>query len=143
MAMYPSADIPVVQLSIDSTEPGVWHYELAQRLKPLRDEGVLILGSGNIVHNLELYDFHDPTPFQWAQRFTEKIKDFLASKDHSRICDWASLGSDAILSIPSPEHFLPLLYVIAQQSEGDHVQFLADRVIGSMGMTSVLIGPGN
>lgn len=141
MALYPDADIPVVQLSIDSVEPGAWHYQLAQRLKPLRDEGVLILGSGNIVHNLGLYDFHDPTPFQWAQRFTETIKGFLATQDHGRICDWASLGPDAVLSIPSPEHFLPLLYVIALQSEGDQVQFLTDKVIGSMGMTSVLIAP--
>ncbi len=143
MAMYPAADIPVVQLSIDRAEPGTWHYELARRLKPLRHEGVLILGSGNIVHNLALYDFHDPTPFAWGQRFTEMIKGLLATKDHVRICDWASLGPDAVLSIPSPEHFLPLLYVIAQQNDGDRVQFLADKVIGSMGMTSVLITPND
>ena len=142
MAMYPAADIPVVQLSIDSAEIGAWHYELAGRLKPLRDEGVLILGSGNIVHNLALWNWRDIAPSDWGLRFTEWIKDCLLREDHAAICAWPNLGADAILSVPSPEHFLPLLYVVAQQDKGELVQFLADRVIGTMGMTCLLIGHG-
>lgn len=140
LALFPDADVPVVQLSIDSAQPGAWHYELAKALVPLRDEGVLIVGSGNIVHNLMLYSFRDPTPFDWAIRFDDEIKRRLLARDHDAVVAWQDLGPDARLAVPTPEHYLPLLYAIAQRQDDDALAFFNASVVGSMAMTSLLIG---
>ena len=141
--VFPRADVPVVQLGIDETQPAPFHYELARRLAPLRDEGVLIVGSGNIVHNLHAYAWGRQVvePLDWAARFDARARELLAAKDHSPLVDYESLGRDATLSAPTPDHYLPLLYVIAQQREGEEVTFPVEGFDGgSISMLSVRIG---
>ena len=139
VAMYPDADVPVVQLSIDTSRPGRHHYALARQLAPLRDEGVLILGSGNIVHNLRLFDFRDPTPRDWAIRADAGIRAHVEARDHEWLADYPA-REEARLPVPTPEHYLPLLYAIALQQDGETAEFLNAEVQGSISMTSVLIG---
>ena len=138
-AMYPNADVPVVQLGIDTSQPGEHHYRLAKSLAPLRDEGVLVLGSGNIVHNLALWDWRNPNPLDWAQRFDASVKRRIATREHIELTDWLRMGEDARLSIPTPEHYLPLLYALALQRDGDRVRFFNEDVVGAISMTSVVI----
>jgi 4,5-DOPA dioxygenase extradiol len=138
--MYPEADIPVVQLGIDSHRPGAWHVALAQRLAPLRDEGVLVVASGDIVHNLRLFDWRDPSPLPWATRFRDRVNALIRSGDLAALADWPALGEDARLSIPTPEHYIPLLYALALARDGDALAFFNDDVIGSLSMTSLRIG---
>jgi 4,5-DOPA dioxygenase extradiol len=138
--MYPDADIPVVQFGIDSRRPGAWHVALAQRLMPLRDAGVLVIGSGDIVHNLRLFDWRDPTPLPWALRFRDQVNALIRNRDLAALADWPALGEDAALSIPTPEHYLPLLYAVALARDGDDLEYFNDEVIGSLSMTSLLIG---
>ncbi len=140
IAMYPAADVPVVQLSLDTGRPGSFHYTLARQLAPLRDEGVLIVGSGNIVHNLRLFDFDDPEPFPWAQRFDAMVRDRVLARDHESLMDYGALGPEARLAVPTPEHYLPLLYPLALQEPAESAGFFNERVIKSIAMTSVLIG---
>jgi len=136
--MYPQADVPVVQLSLDSRQPGPFHYALAKQLAPLRDEGVLILGSGNIVHNLRLADFGHDSGYDWAVRFDATVRGRIEASDHAALAVWDSLGPDARLSIPTPEHYLPLLYALGVQQPGDTVRlFNIGTVLGSISMTSV------
>ncbi|MBS0461116.1 MAG: 4,5-DOPA dioxygenase extradiol [Proteobacteria bacterium] len=142
-AMYPAADVPVVQLSIDTTMPGGHHYELAKQLAPLRDEGVLVLGSGNIVHNLALFDWRNQRPLDWAIRFDGAVKRRIGAREHIELADWPRMGADAHLAIPTPEHYLPLLYVLALQRDGDRARFFNEEVLGSLSMTSVVISAGN
>ena len=137
--MYPDADIPIVQLGIDSRRPGAWHVALAQRLAPLRDEDVLVVASGDIVHNLRLFDWHDQTPLPWALRFRERVNALINEGNLAALADWPALGEDAALSIPTPEHYLPLLYALALARSGDTLEFFNDDVIGSLSMTSLLI----
>jgi 4,5-DOPA dioxygenase extradiol len=139
---YPKADVPVVQLSIDETKPAQFHYELAKRLAPLRDEGVLIAGSGNVVHNLHEYAWGAPaTERDWASRFEARTKELLLAGIHAPLIDYASLGEDAMLSIPTEEHYLPLLYIAAQQRAGDAVTFPTEGIEGgSLSMLSVVVG---
>jgi 4,5-DOPA dioxygenase extradiol len=139
MAMYPDADVPVVQLSMDTSLPGRHHYALARQLAPLRDEGVLVVGSGNVVHNLRLFDFHDPTPRDWALRADAEIRGHVASGDHEALVEYPALD-EAHLPVPTPEHYLPLLYAIALQQDGESAEFFNTQVQGSISMTSVLIG---
>lgn len=138
-AMYPEADMPVVQLSLDESEPAAFHYRIAKDLAPLRDEEVLLLGSGNIVHNLRRFQFDRPEAFDWAVRFNEEVKQRIASFDHAALVAYEKLGREAQLSIPTPEHYLPLLYVLAQQGQHDDVAFFNDEVVSSISMTSVLV----
>jgi 4,5-DOPA dioxygenase extradiol len=141
--VFPAADVPVVQLSINEAEPAAFHYDLAKRLAPLRDEGVLIIGSGNIVHNLHTYAWgrHDVEPFDWASRFDEKARGFISAGDHQPLVNYESLGKDALLSAPTPDHYLPLLYVLAQQADSDEVSFPVSGFDGgSISMTAVRIG---
>jgi 4,5-DOPA dioxygenase extradiol len=138
--MYPDADIPTLQLSLDTAQPGAFHYRLGQELDALRDEGVLIFGSGNIVHNLRLFRFHDPAPADWAARADASIRSCIESGDHVALADWRGLGADVALGIPTPEHYLPLLYVLALQRKDDKVHIFNDTVISAISMTSVLIG---
>jgi 4,5-DOPA dioxygenase extradiol len=140
---FPAADIPVVQLSIDGAKPPRWHYETAQRLMPLRDEGVLVMGSGDIVHNLRaLARDADAKPYDWAERFDAAIRERIARGAHDAVIDYAKLGEDARLSVPTPEHYLPLLYCLALQQPGEALRFEAAGAIdiGSVSMTSVVIG---
>jgi 4,5-DOPA dioxygenase extradiol len=139
---FPDSDVPVVQLSMDASQPGAFHYELAARLAPLRDEGVLIVGSGNIVHNLGLIQWTgDAPPYDWAVRFDDSVRQHLEARDHASLIDYPSLGAHARLSVPTPEHFLPLLYVIALRREDDALTFPVSGIeYGSIGMRTVAIG---
>jgi len=130
--VFPQADIPVVQLSIDETQPPEFHYEIGKRLVPLRDEGVLIVGSGNIVHNLHTYAWGrtDVEAFDWAVRFEKQVRELLVGGDFAPLVAYESLGRDAMLSIPTPEHYLPLLYVIGASEESDQVSFPVEGVDG-------------
>ncbi|MDR3387086.1 MAG: 4,5-DOPA dioxygenase extradiol [Rudaea sp.] len=138
--MYPQADIPVLQLSLDTSQPGAYHYRLGQELGALRDEGVLILGSGNIVHNLRLFRFNDPAAADWAARADAAIRSRIESGDHPALADWRSLGADVALGIPTPEHYLPLLYALGAQRKGDKIHIFNDRVTSAISMTSVQVG---
>lgn len=138
--MYPEADIPVVPLSLSSLQPGAWHYDLARQLDPLRDEGVLVVGSGNIVHNLRYWRMGQTEPLDWAQRFDEDIAERIAEGHHEGMMGYETLGPDALLAVPTPEHYLPLLYVLGLQREGDAVEFINEDVVGPISMRSVLIG---
>ncbi|NJD61854.1 MAG: 4,5-DOPA dioxygenase extradiol [Deltaproteobacteria bacterium] len=141
--VFPRADIPVVQLSIDKRQPAEYHYEVGKRLAPLRDEGVLIVGSGNLVHNLHAYAWgrHGAEPFDWAVRFENQARDLLLSANDGPLIAYETLGRDADLSIPTPDHYLPLLYVIALRREGDPVRFPVEGVDGgSVSMLAVTVG---
>jgi 4,5-DOPA dioxygenase extradiol len=140
--VYPQADIPVVQLSIDGTKPFEYHYEFAKSLAPLREEGVLIVGSGNVVHNLPLMDRAEAaTAYPWATRFNDRVRSLLTEQDHASLCDMAAMGEEAAMSIPTPEHYLPLLYIVALRRGGDDLSFLSDGVeMGSISMMSFSLG---
>lgn len=142
MHMYPQADIPVVQLSIDGTQPPEYHYELAKRLRPLRDEGVLICANGNVVHNLRVLNrSEDAEPAEWCARFDAAVRDMLEKGDHAGLVHYEALGDDARLSVPSPDHYLPLLYVIAQQAPGEPISFPVTGLhMASLSMLSFQIG---
>jgi len=138
--VYPKADVPVIQLSIDGTQPPQFHYEVARRLAPLRDEGVLVAGSGNVVHNLRLMR-PGAGAFDWAVRFNERIREALAARDHATLVDFEKLGADARLSVPTPEHYLPLLYVAGLQREDESMTFPVDGYdLGSVSMLSAVAG---
>lgn len=141
--VFPDADVPVVQLSIDETQPAEWHYALAKQLGPLRDEEVLIIGSGNLVHNLHTYAWgkHGVGPFDWAERFDAEARELISTGNHWPLVDYESLGKDALLSAPTPDHYLPLIYVLALARGDDEVTFPVSGFDGgSISMTSVQIG---
>ena len=141
--VFPEADIPVVQLSINETEPAAFHYDLAKRLSPLRDEGVLVIGSGNLVHNLHTFAWgkHDVEPFDWALRFEEKARELILNDDHEPLVNYESLGREAMLSAPTPDHYLPLLYILALKHDDDKVTFPVSGFDGgSISMTTVQFG---
>jgi 4,5-DOPA dioxygenase extradiol len=141
--LFPRADIPVVQLSIDKTQPAAFHYHIAKQLMPLRDEGILIMGSGNLVHNLRAYAWgrHAVGPYDWAMRFEEQVRELLLAGNDNPLVVYESLGPDAMLSIPTPDHYLPLLYVIALRRKGEQVIFPVEGVDGgSVSMLTVQIG---
>ena len=141
--VYPAADIPVVQLSIDETKPASFHFEVGKKLAPLRDEGVLIVGSGNLVHNLHTYAWgkHPRDPYDWAVRFETAAKEMILGGDLKPLVNYEALGKDAALSIPTPDHYLPLLYVLATGQQGELIRFPVEGVDGgSISMLSVQIG---
>jgi 4,5-DOPA dioxygenase extradiol len=141
--VYPGADIPVVQLSIDETKPASFHFELGQKLATLRAEDVLIVGSGNLVHNLEAYAWgrHTNVAYDWAVRFETAARDMMLSGDFKPLIDYERLGKDAMLSIPTPEHYLPLLYVLGSRRAPEPIAFPVEGVDGgSISMLSVQIG---
>jgi 4,5-DOPA dioxygenase extradiol len=118
--LYPHADVPVVQLSIDATQPPQFHYALGRRLAALRDEGVLVLGSGNIVHNLARADWSESqSPPAWAVEFDAKVSAHLLAGDDAPLVDYAQLAAGAVLAVPTPEHYLPLLYALGARLPGD------------------------
>ena len=139
--MYPMADIPVVQLSLDRSKPARFHYELAKELLPLRQEGVLIIGSGNIVHNLRLLLWDATGPYPWAAEFDQLAAELILAGDHDRLIDYQVLGEAARLSIPTLEHYLPLLYILALQQPNEPVSFFAEGIpLGSISMRSLRAG---
>ena len=143
--MYPRADVPVVELSIDETRPASFHYELGRRLAPLRDEGVLIAASGNLVHNLHAYAWgrQGVEAFDWAVRFEKQARAMLLADEHAPLVEYESLGQDAWLLIPTPEHYLPLLYAIGCRQERDPIRFPVEGVDGgSVSMLAVQVGGG-
>jgi len=141
--VYPPADVPIVQLSIDETKPASFHFEIGRKLAPLRDEGVLIVGSGNLVHNLRTYAWgrHPRDSYDWAVRFETAAKGMMLAGDLKPLVDYETLGRDATLSIPTPDHYLLLLYVLAARQQGDLVRFPVEGVDGgSISMLAVQIG---
>jgi len=139
--MFPEADIPVFQLSIDYYKSPQWHYDLAKQLSELRRKGVLILGSGNIVHNLRMVDFQNRTNYDWAAGFDSKIKSFLDSGNHQAIINYDQLGTEAKLAVPTNDHYLPMLYSIALQDKKDEISYFNEQMdAGSISMRSFVIG---
>ena len=141
--VYPNADVPVVQLSIDETQTASFHYEIGRKLAPLRSEGILIVGSGNLVHNLHAYAWgrHMPAPYDWAVRFEQEAKEMMVAGEFKPLIDDENLGPEARLSIPTPDHYLPLLYVIASRQEREVISFPIEGVDGgSISMLSVQVG---
>lgn len=141
--VFPQADIPIVQLSIDETQPAEFHYETGKKLAPLRDEGVLITGSGNLVHNLHTYAWgrYAVEPLDWAVRFETRARELMLAGDDAPLVNYESLGRDAMLSAPTPDHYLPLLYVLAQRREGEQVSFPVEGFDGgSISMLTIQIG---
>ena len=142
---YPKADIPVVQLSINESQPASFHFEIGKKLAPLRDEGILIVGSGNLVHNLHTYAWgrHMPEPYDWAIKFELEARQMMLDGDFEPLVAYEKLGQAAMLSIPTPDHYLPLLYVVATQQPGENITFPVEGVDGgSISMLSVRVGPG-
>ena len=139
--LFPTADVPVVQLSIDETQPPQFHYELAGRLAPLRDEGVLIVGSGSVVHNLGKLNWDTTTaPFEWATRFNDRVRDQLLKRDHKSLIAY-DVDQAAHLSAPTPDHYLPLLYAAGLQQDDEPITFSVDGIeLGSIGMLTVTFG---
>jgi 4,5-DOPA dioxygenase extradiol len=141
--VFPDADIPVVQLSIDQRQPPIFHYELGKRLRSLREEGILIIGSGNLVHNLRSYAWgiQDAPPFDWALRFERQVRELLLKGDDARVVAYDRLGPDAMLSVPTPDHYLPLLYVLGLRKDNEPVVFPVEGIDGgSISMLAVRIG---
>ena len=139
--IYPQSNIPVIQLSMDATQPASFHYALGKRLAVLRDEGVLIIGSGNIVHNLRAYMWDaSAAPLAATTRFEQCVRERLLAGDHTALINYAGLGADVEFAIPSPEHYLPLLYILGLQQDGEKITFPVEgHEGGSISMLSVEI----
>jgi 4,5-DOPA dioxygenase extradiol len=141
--VFPDAGVPVVQLSIDETQPAEFHYEVGRKLSPLRDEGILVIGSGNLVHNLHTFSWgrHPVEPFDWAVRFETAAREWIASGNHGPLINYERLGRDAMLSAPTPDHYLPLLYILGARADDDEVSFPVEGVDGgSVSMLSIRFG---
>lgn len=143
--MYPEADIPVIQMSIDYTKDARYHFDLAKQIKQLRDHGVLVIGSGNIVHNLRMVDWRNintiGSGYDWALEAQEKINELILSRNHLSLASYTKLGQAVQMAIPSPEHFIPLIYTLALSDENEEISLFNDKVLaGSLTMTSVKIG---
>jgi 4,5-DOPA dioxygenase extradiol len=142
--LYPAADVPVLQLSIDYGKNGRYHYDLAKQLSALRDKGVLIVGSGNMVHNLGMVDWHNQDRgYDWAVEMNDMFKRLIKDGNHTALIDYEQLGTSAKLAIPTPDHYFPLLYALALQRNDETPSFFNDKaVMGSLTMTSVRIDRG-
>jgi 4,5-DOPA dioxygenase extradiol len=138
--MYPERDVPLFQISIDAYAPPETHYKMGKELKALREEGVLLLGSGNIVHNLRLVDWHQKNKgFDWAYEFDDYIYGNILNNNHEPIIKYDELGDVAKLAVPTPDHFYPLLYILGASDEGDRVSvFNKSCELGSLTMTGYL-----
>lgn len=142
--LYPDANVPVIQMSIDYSKPPKYHYELAKELSALRNKGVLIVGSGNMVHNLRMVAWNRlngaPYAYDWAIEANEKMKSFILNDNHQGLIDFRSQGRVFDLAIPTPEHYLPLLYAMALKDKNDEISLFNDQPLGgSLSMTSVKI----
>jgi 4,5-DOPA dioxygenase extradiol len=141
--LFPDASVPVVQVGIDETQTAEFHYALGRRLGSLRDDGILVLGSGNLVHNLHAYAWgrHPAEPFDWAVRFERRARELMSAGEHGPLVAYEALGRDAALSVPTPEHYLPLLYVMGLRRPGEAVSFPVEGIDGgSVSMLSVRVG---
>lgn len=142
--MYPEANIPILQLSIDYHQPASYHYELAKELADLRKKGVLIIGSGNMVHNLRMVEFskiNDDFGFDWALEMNETFKKHILSKAHKPLLNYETLGAGAKYAIPTPDHYFPLIYALGLQEQQDDIEIFNDKAVGgSLTMTSVRWG---
>jgi len=145
--LYPNADVPIIQISLDNTQSAQYHYDLAKQLHALRRKGVLIIGSGNLVHNLRMVrlkdgDFNSSFGYDWAIEANEKFKSLIRDGDHQQLINYKSLGNSVQLSVPTPEHFLPALYTLALQDQKDELRFFNDDIVGgSASMTSFILDP--
>lgn len=143
--MYPDAHIPVLQLSIDYTKAPQYHYDLAKELYTLRKKGVLIIGSGNMVHNLRMVAWDKLNDqaygYDWANKINEQFKTLIKQGDHQPLINYTAMGREAMLAIPTPEHYLPLIYTLGLKGSKDDVSFFNDKAVGgSLTMTSVKLG---
>ena len=143
--MYPDATIPVLQLSIDYTKGPEYHYQLAKELMALRKKGVLIMGSGNMVHNLRMVAWDKLNDssygYDWALQLNERFKQLISDGDHLPLIHYETLGAEAKLAIPTPDHYLPLMYTLGLKTTNDPVSFFNDKAVGgSLTMTSVQLG---
>lgn len=137
--MYPQAQIPVLQLSLDMTQPAEWHFELGRRLSALREQGILLMGSGNVVHNLRRVALHAPA-YDWAQRFNDVMREAILAQDKDKLIHYEQFGQDAALSVPTTEHFLPLLYIAGSVTADDQISIVAEGMdLGSISMMSVVV----
>jgi 4,5-DOPA dioxygenase extradiol len=138
--IYPQSDVPIIEMSLDHYKSPQWHFDLARELSPLRKKGVLIIGSGNIVHNLRMLDWNSPGGFDWAIEANEKMKNLILNGAVKELVDYHALGQEVQLSVPTPEHYLPLLYIMGLQESQEEASFFNDKtVMGSLSMTSVKI----
>lgn len=142
--LYPEANVPVIQLSIDYTKSGQYHFELAQKLSALRTKGILIIGSGNIIHNLRLVDFHnfnkDNYGYDWAIEARETINNYLLNENFQPLIDFEKQGKAFQLAIPTPDHYLPLIYTLGLKGKSEELSLFNDKLLaGSLSMTSVKI----
>jgi 4,5-DOPA dioxygenase extradiol len=139
--MFPNADVPVLQLSLDYTKSAQWHYELAKELSVLRSKGILIIGSGNMVHNLGMVSWGmQNTGFDWANEANAKFKELILKEEHLKLAAYKDLGKAVQLSVPTPDHYLPLMYVLGLKEKNEEVSFFNDKTLmGSLSMTSVKI----
>lgn len=140
--LFPGADIPVVQLSLDLSQPGDFHYALGRRLRTLRDEGVLVIGSGNVVHNLRLIQWQaGQTAPEWSARIEKRVMDCMTAGDHAALMDYPGLDPQALLAIPTSEHYLPLLYIAGMAEAEDSINFPIQGIdLGTISMLSVRVG---
>ena len=141
--VFPDADVPVVQLSIDETQPARFHYDLGKKLAPLREEGILVIGSGNLVHNLHAFAWgrHPVEPFDWALRFEKSARAWMVARNDGPLIGYEELGRDAMLSAPTPDHYLPLLYILGARHPDDDVTFPVEGIDGgSVSMLTVKFG---
>ena len=140
--MYPLAEIPVLQLSLDRTKNAQWHFDFGKEIASLRSKGILVIGSGNIVHNLSLVDWNNPYGgFPWAEEARTMFNDYIRNNNVQALINYTALRRSAALAIPTPEHFLPLLYILGAKQPEEQPTFFNDQlVMGSLSMTSLLIG---
>lgn len=143
--MYPEADIPVIQMSIDYSKPPQYHFDLAQKLNKLREKGILIIGSGNIIHNLRLIDWRNINTvgagWDWAIEAREKTNNWLLDGNFKNIIDYQNQGISLQYSVPTPDHYLPLIYILGLKTSSEELSLFNDELIGgSLSMTSVRIG---
>lgn len=138
--LFPKADVSVLQLSLDRGKPAQWHYELAKDISSLRKKGVLIVGSGNIVHNLGMADWNEAGGFDWAMEANERIKHLVGNNEHQSLINYSAIGKEMQLAVPTPEHYLPLLYILGLKEDKENISFFNDKTeLGSISMTSVKI----
>ena len=140
--MYPEADIPVFQISLDTSMPAPFHYELGRQLAPLREGGVLLVGSGNMVHNLSEMDMTEGAPpYDWAVEFDAMLKELISDREHGELIRYEELGPSARLAIPTPEHYLPLLTVLGASDLSEPLEYYNESIdLRSVSMTSLKIG---
>jgi 4,5-DOPA dioxygenase extradiol len=139
--MFPLANVPVYELSIDYKKPPQYHFNLANGLKTLRDKGIIIIGSGNIVHNLLLIDFHEKAkPFGWAVEYDNLVKSFLLNKDYNTLLDYTKFGN-AYLAVPTPDHYYPMIYTLGASDKDEELNFIYEEIQNaSISMRSFRIG---